>query len=78
MLTVGHDLMMKREEDVGANHPPITSIMNCSDSLPTAVYLAFLRNLCSQQTGIPQCSSFHGKMDYDHCSCQFCDSFSFP
>lgn len=67
MLTVGHDLLMKREEDVGANPPPISSIMNCSESLLTAVCLAFLRNLCSQQTGIPQCSSFHGKMDHEGC-----------
>lgn len=67
MLTVGHDLMIKKEEAVGANHPPITSTMNCSDGLLTAVHLAFLRNLYSQETGIPQGSSFHGKMDYKCC-----------
>lgn len=59
--------MIIRKKDVGANHPPITTILNCSDSLLTAVYFSFLSNLCSQQTRIPQCSSFHGKMDYECC-----------
>jgi len=46
MLTVNHDFMIMRNEDVGADHPSITTIMNCSDNLLTAVY-SFLSNLCS-------------------------------
>lgn len=51
MLTVGHDLMMKREEDVGANHPPITSIMNCSDSLQQLSTWLFLETCAHSRLG---------------------------
>lgn len=69
MLTEGCELMILWKEDVGANQAPITAAKDCSDSPLAAVCFCFaaLSNQCSQQTGIPHCSRFHGKMYYKCC-----------